>query len=375
MKLGTRLLRDAVIGLSELEAALRAQVLYGGRLGTNLIELGFLDVDTVGHFLALALDAPEATRDRFEATPASAIKLFEAELARAHSAFPLGREIDRPDHFGFAVLDPTDEVKQALLAEAIDMPVVLYATAEMRLFYYLEKHYGIERKVRFVRAQSQPREQGQVERRRIQGAPRVVRVEPRRGRSGRVTPIDEERPGVSTDLAPEPPPPEPTPTIRDLGSIRRVLAGATQRDQIGAALTSFGPARVAAIAVMLIRSKTAMGWCAWSAAGGDEEALGQLSIPLTQQSALKLAYDANEPYWGPPPTTDPGHDAALAAAVGITDRGENVLVVPVSVRDRVVNLVVAWGDISGEVRGQLESLADDAGQAYLRLIRGFKVNG
>ena len=37
MKLGTLLLRNAAISLSQLESALRTQVLYGGRLGTNLV--------------------------------------------------------------------------------------------------------------------------------------------------------------------------------------------------------------------------------------------------------------------------------------------------------------------------------------------------
>jgi hypothetical protein len=45
MKLGTLLLRNAAIGLAQLEAALRNQVLYGGRLGTNLVELGFIDLE------------------------------------------------------------------------------------------------------------------------------------------------------------------------------------------------------------------------------------------------------------------------------------------------------------------------------------------
>ena len=35
MKLGTLLLRHAVIGVTQLEAALRNQVIYGGRLGTK----------------------------------------------------------------------------------------------------------------------------------------------------------------------------------------------------------------------------------------------------------------------------------------------------------------------------------------------------
>ena len=51
MKLGTLLLRNAAISLTQLEAALRAQVIYGGRLGTNLVELGFVDLDALSMHL------------------------------------------------------------------------------------------------------------------------------------------------------------------------------------------------------------------------------------------------------------------------------------------------------------------------------------
>jgi len=61
MKLGTLLLRNAAIGLSQLEAALRNQVLYGGRLGTNLVELGYIDLELLSAYLAELSGYPIAT--------------------------------------------------------------------------------------------------------------------------------------------------------------------------------------------------------------------------------------------------------------------------------------------------------------------------
>ena len=43
MKLGTALVKEGVITPEQLEEALKAQVIFGGKLGTNLIELGYLD--------------------------------------------------------------------------------------------------------------------------------------------------------------------------------------------------------------------------------------------------------------------------------------------------------------------------------------------
>ena len=76
MKLGTLLLRNAAIGLSQLEAALRNQVLYGGRLGTNLVELGFVDLEVLSGYLAEMSGQPVATPTLLDA----------ADRARARSA-------------------------------------------------------------------------------------------------------------------------------------------------------------------------------------------------------------------------------------------------------------------------------------------------
>ena len=41
-KLGELLVASGLLTADQVEQALRAQVLWGGRLGTNLIELGFV---------------------------------------------------------------------------------------------------------------------------------------------------------------------------------------------------------------------------------------------------------------------------------------------------------------------------------------------
>ena len=80
MKLGTLLLRNAAIGLSQLEAALRNQVLYGGRLGTNLVELGFLDLELLSTYLAELTGLPVATRTGGFTIHAPLIELTKAQI-------------------------------------------------------------------------------------------------------------------------------------------------------------------------------------------------------------------------------------------------------------------------------------------------------
>ena len=104
MKLGTLLLRNAAISLSQLEGGLRTQVLYGGRLGTNLVELGFLDIDTLGDQLGELYQIPVATRALLDAAPPEAINQISARTAQTLGAIPLGHQPPFMDTMAVAMI-------------------------------------------------------------------------------------------------------------------------------------------------------------------------------------------------------------------------------------------------------------------------------
>ena len=90
MKLGTLLLRNAAIGLSQLEAALRNQVLYGGRLGTNLVELGFIDLELLSTYLAELTGFPIATPSLLDEADKGLLDKLGSDEAHRLRAVPLG---------------------------------------------------------------------------------------------------------------------------------------------------------------------------------------------------------------------------------------------------------------------------------------------
>ncbi|MCI0672827.1 MAG: general secretion pathway protein GspE, partial [Myxococcaceae bacterium] len=51
MRLGDRLLAEKLITQEQLQEALAAQVVHGGRLGTNLVELGRLKEEDLARVL------------------------------------------------------------------------------------------------------------------------------------------------------------------------------------------------------------------------------------------------------------------------------------------------------------------------------------
>src|SRR5512144_3164455 len=108
MKLGTLLLRNAAIGLSQLEAALRNQVLYGGRLGTNLVELGYIDLELLSAYLAELSGFPIATPTLLDQADPALLAKLGADDAHRLRAIPLGYLGEGTGTVAVGLVEPTD---------------------------------------------------------------------------------------------------------------------------------------------------------------------------------------------------------------------------------------------------------------------------
>nr|MBA3500674.1 general secretion pathway protein GspE [Deltaproteobacteria bacterium] len=108
MKLGTLLLRNAAIGLSQLEAALRNQVLYGGRLGTNLVELGFIDLELLSTYLSDLTGFPIATPTLLDEIDKNVLDTLGPDEAHRLRSVPLGYLGSGTDTVAVAMVDPMD---------------------------------------------------------------------------------------------------------------------------------------------------------------------------------------------------------------------------------------------------------------------------
>src|SRR3569623_1175994 len=237
MKLGTLLLRNAAIGLSQLEAALRNQVLYGGRLG-----------------------ADEAHRLR-------AIPLGMLETGGA----------------AVAMVDPSDVHAVESLAARLGASITPYVVPELRALYYLEKHFGTPRRARFVRTARTGTDPGEVlvgdDRRRSQPAggiamPPTLTLEPRRRRASQA------------------PLPHAVPPALTFAAACERIDTANGREQIADAFVDYAKGRCDALVVLLIRAGNALGWRGYVAppltlTRPDAEQ----SLPLGGASALQAAHD------------------------------------------------------------------------------------
>lgn len=148
LKLGTLLVREGVITAQQLEEAQRVQALYGGRLGTTLIELNYIDADTLASWLSRVSGFPVASRSMLQDVPDESLQLIPAELAEKFECFPLFKDGRR---LHIAMANPADLAVTDAIAFKTGLRLVPYVVPEIVLYSALEKRYGVVRKLRYAR--------------------------------------------------------------------------------------------------------------------------------------------------------------------------------------------------------------------------------
>jgi Type II secretion system (T2SS), protein E, N-terminal domain len=368
MKLGTLLLRNAAIGLSQLEAALRNQVLYGGRLGTNLVELGYIDLELLSAYLAELSGFPIATPTLLDQADRALLDKLGADDAHRLRAIPLGYLGEGAAVVAVGLVEPTDVEAIEQVATRLAANVTPYIIPELRAVYYLEKLFGLPRLARFVRPGRVPDATGSVgepapsgERRRTQPAmgivmPPALTLEPRRRRATTQAPL-------AGDV----------PFAIGYGSACERIDTATNRDEIADTFVAYAQGRCDALVVFLIRDGNALGWRSWVAPPAAlARPIEELSLPLGGASSLQSAHDAGQPFVGSPPSAARPVEKQLWTALAVQPEPSTVLVVPVLVKQRAVNLVyahIAGSSSPAQLVSELTDLASRAQTSYLRLIR------
>lgn len=153
-RLGELLVAARLLDPEQIERALQAQVLWGGRLGTNLIELGMLDLDGISRALGRQHGLPAALARHFDRADRELQDRLPPELAQRWSVVPL-LHVGPARNIAVAVLDPLPADALAQLAGAFlctPAGIVVSVAAEMRVRYHLERIYGVARPTRYLRA-------------------------------------------------------------------------------------------------------------------------------------------------------------------------------------------------------------------------------
>jgi hypothetical protein len=380
--LGSLLVSQGLITPHQLDQALKSQVIFGGRLGTNLVELGALDLETLSRALSQHFGVPAALQKHFDQIQPQAVQLLPKQLAHKHLAIPLGLPKQTQRTLAVAFENPGKVEAIDEVAFATGMRVMATVAPELRLLHYLEKLYGIPRKTRFLRIVAATAEPTST-----------ARIAP--------PPAADRRRFLDPNALPPPPPPaaepaaahelsDPAPPIEVPADLRLPSSGgrpalsvaealaqiqaATSRDAVGDALVDQLRSSFGAGLVLIVKEGMALGWRGY-APGVAPSALESAAFPLGMPSSLQLAFERKAPFRGVPASQGAALHSRLWKLLQ-TPAPKEVLVAPVAIKDRVVLLIYAQG-INGEVLHdtavqECAQLAAAASTTFARLIKEAK---
>jgi hypothetical protein len=410
-------MRRGALTRAQLDETTQSQVVFGGRLGTNLIELGYLRLDEVEKHLSEHLGIPVPPVKWLERPAGEALAAVPKALVERYGVLPLALE-ERTLHL--AMLDPRDPGQVDEIAFATGLRVQPYVLAEVRISALMEHYYGIARDTRYInlgpaaargRHASQPPERAAE---RAETAPA-----PAGGAALGMTPLDEgqelideetfsslherwqgvsgepeeepeEEPQASARTS-EPAPVEPEPQevaeahsgkaldgetevppgAVHVATLEAELEAARDRDTVGRIALRIARFHASAVALFVVRGGMVSGFR--GDGEGMNESLDGILIPAEVDTIFSRPATARATFRGPPP--EGGIDARVLGALSRKEVRE-VLVHPIAIRDRVINLLYA--DNGSEPLAEtsvaaLAALCDCVARAYERLILQRKV--
>ncbi|HEY0482268.1 MAG TPA: hypothetical protein VGD37_32330 [Kofleriaceae bacterium] len=154
MKLGEMLVRDGRLTEAQLAAALGFQARDGGRMGTVLVEHDMVDLEALTVYLGLELGIPIATGAMLERAKRAAVRLLQPSQAFRYKCVPL---VVQDRQLIAAIEDPHDFATLEALASITGYRVLPRVAPELRIYYYIERYYGVARPARFLRFGDSPR--------------------------------------------------------------------------------------------------------------------------------------------------------------------------------------------------------------------------
>ncbi len=417
MKLGEILVRDGRLTEAQVTAAIAHQAREGGRLGSIMVELGLLDLDVLTVYLGLELGIPIATGAALDRAKRSAVRLLTPDQAASLRCVPI---VIQARQLIVAVDDPHDMETLERLAHITSYRPLPRVAPEIRLYYYIERYYGVPRPRRFAPMGDKPRGSRTAVSPDLPAPPLpglppiqkqpVVAPTPapalRTQREAEPPPIpmlssedyeeleieaedlliELEEDEADTATAPTPPdasakkpraPTEPNAVDEiepaDLEETLEIMRQVSQRTDVGGAIMSFATDLFDVAALFIVRDNMAFGWKAFGDKV-DSERIETLLIPLDVQSVFHSAmHDEDGVFTGP---TFPSTLHNYLYKVLRCARPAHGTVALIKIGRRLVNVLyghkASGEDLTEEEQRAVRSVALAATAAYVRLITASK---
>ncbi|HEX2770222.1 MAG TPA: hypothetical protein VHN12_13175 [Geobacteraceae bacterium] len=360
------LLEAGLISREQFEEALLNRVVFGGKIGTSLIEMGFVTEENLARFLSRKLAVPYVSPEHLLAIPLAVIALIPRELALKYRAIPLSLEKRR---LNLVMADPADLKAIDEIAFITGYIVKPLVAPEVRLVQALGKYYQLEIDHRFQQIIDRIEER-KAAAHHITAAELAEAIEP-----SPVTMEEVPLPQPMTKAVQEPDDAEivveEETWIERIGHysidyVSKGLANAEDREEIAEIIIGYLGQEFERGALFQVRGGMVSGW---KAVYRQQEVTDfpRFTIPLNQPSVLKTVAEGAVFHLGPIPETPLNHIMLEWMGGG---RPDTAVLLPLLIMGRVVNILYAEGKERelGERFVELQKLLTKAVLAFEILI-------
>jgi len=147
MKLGEILIQLGMLTPEQVKAILNDRSLLGGKLGTQLVERGWLDTDQVSEALGRQMRMPAALQRHFDKADPAIVALLKPNLAARYMAIPLVAAKTGGKRIVVAMATPQDVLVIDDVAFALGARVEPMIASELSIARNLKRFYNIEIKL------------------------------------------------------------------------------------------------------------------------------------------------------------------------------------------------------------------------------------
>lgn len=342
---------------AQIDDALQNRVFFGGKIGTSLVELGFLREEDLARFLGRKLMVPYISPEQLLHIPAKTIALIPQEMALKYRVIPLEMKQKR---LSLVMSDPADLAAVDEISFITGFVIKPMIAPEFRLLQALSLYYGMHISTRYQRiidrlhteevaaSWIEPEAEAAPP---AEDSPAVVSAEDGEAETLAdleeveeeevLRPIDAVAAGIIPAAESEPTEGAWVEKVKHyaIGEISRRLAYVEDREEIAAAVLESLSSEFGRAALFIVRGDNASGWRAFQ--GGVEIAdFEKVHIPFARPSVLKTVAEGKGFYLGPL-TVTPLNQRILAALGGKVPG--SALVMPVVVLGRVVDVLYLEG--------------------------------
>jgi len=369
VRLGELLIHNKLLSKEQLEEALQAQVIFGGKLGTILIEMGLISETILAQALSKLLKIPCAKPGELQNIPDNVIRILSPELAEKYQAVPMtlkGRNLT------LVMANPHDLQAVDDIAFRTGYIVRPVLGLEVRLVLALEKYYNIKRTIRYIAPPKQVRQELDQLNQPIRTPEKDVKEE-YLGEPGseQVYPAQSPPAAPAAEATAEEDIEELAEEEVTLPEIGQTLVEVRSRDDVAEALIRYLAAHFRRAALFMVVGGQITGWRS-AREGRPIPGFDAFQLPTAEPSVLKTVVDSQSYLLGPIPSS--GANLALTSHLGKPVPG-SALLLPLVLMGRVVALMYVDDPERNlaEYLPDLQALAAKARLAFELLILHNKI--